>query len=462
MKSAREMEKLGIRILDTVRTELYLSMHFLGTALHSLNFRMNRSTLKLGTDGLSIHFNAHYLFEVYMEHPYLLDRAYMHILMHCIFRHMFYAMEFEDAQLWDLCTDIAVESVIDSMDVPVLHVTPSDAREACYQQLHEKMPFFTAQRLYRHFSQHPLSFREREKLMREFSRDDHSFWERMGNSKSNPQEQMEEIQPQMLPPLAMRARDIKKEEWERNAKRIQTELESSGKNRTKERGILERILSASNREKTDYREFLRKFSVIREESKIDVDSFDYGFYHYGMELYGNMPLIEENEYRETNKVDELVIAIDTSASCQNRLVQQFLNETAGMLLEQENFFHKVHVHIIECDEKIQKDLEIEDLEEMKHYAEEFQVRGGGGTDFRPVFQHVEELQRRGKLQSLKGLLYFTDGYGIYPQEPTSYETAFVIPDEDEEIESKVPDWALKLWMPVEIESMNVDKKESTR
>ena len=31
---------------------------------------------------------------------------------------------------------------------------------------------------------------------------------------------------------------------------------------------------------------------------VDMDSFDYGFYNYGMTVYGNMPLIEELEYRE--------------------------------------------------------------------------------------------------------------------------------------------------------------------
>ena len=75
---------------------------------------------------------------------------------------------------------------------------------------------------------------------------------------------------------------------------------------------------------------------------------------YGLQHYGNMPLIEENEFREAKKIEELVIAIDTSASCKEKLVQQFLNETGAILKHQESFFHKVHIRIIECDNQIQK------------------------------------------------------------------------------------------------------------
>lgn len=93
---------------------------------------------------------------------------------------------------------------------------------------------------------------------------------------------------------------------------------------------------------------------MREEVSVDMDSFDYGFYMYGLQHYGNMPLIEENEFREAKKIEELVIAIDTSASCKEKLVQQFLNETGAILKHQESFFHKVHIRIIECDNQFKK------------------------------------------------------------------------------------------------------------
>ena len=250
----------------------------------------------------------------------------------------------------------------------------------------------------------------------------------------------------MPPNAGTHSLEEKEEEWKENAKRMETELLSRGKEASEETGSLLRLLSIATRRRKSYREFLKKFAVVREEVAIDMDSFDYGFYMYGLSQYGNMPLIEENELREAKKIDELVIAIDTSASCSKTLVQQFLNETGAILRQQENFFHKVCIHIIECDNQIQKDLTIHELKELDRYAGEFEVRGGYGTDFRPVFSYVEKLRKQGELRNLRGLMYFTDGEGEYPVTPTDYDTAFVFWNTEDFDDTKVPGWAMKLYL----------------
>lgn len=68
--------------------------------------------------------------------------------------------------------------------------------------------------------------------------------------------------------------------------------------------------------------------------------------------------------------------------------------------------------------------------------------GGGGTDFRPAFAYVDELVRSGELRDLKGLLYFTDGKGIYPARRPEYDTAFLFMGEFDE--TAVPPWAMRL------------------
>ena len=67
--------------------------------------------------------------------------------------------------------------------------------------------------------------------------------------------------------------------------------------------------------------FLRKFAVLKEEVTVDDDSFDYVFYSYGLRLYGNMPLIEPQEWKEVKKVEDFAIVIDTSMSCSGDLVK---------------------------------------------------------------------------------------------------------------------------------------------
>ena len=53
------------------------------------------------------------------------------------------------------------------------------------------------------------------------------------------------------------------------------------------------------RSKYDYRKFLKQFCRLREEVELDTESFDYIFYSFGMEHYGNIPLIEPLEYKRS-------------------------------------------------------------------------------------------------------------------------------------------------------------------
>jgi len=88
---------------------------------------------------------------------------------------------------------------------------------------------------------------------------------------------------------------------ENAAKKMQSAMTfDSGRGDTK--GNLLKMLKAVNHKEISYRDFLRKFAVTRESMHVDMDSFDYGFYNYGMTVYGNMPLIEELEYREAGNL----------------------------------------------------------------------------------------------------------------------------------------------------------------
>ena len=344
----------------------------------------------------------------------------------------------------------------------------ADFRQEWYEKLEKEVSVLTAEKLYQYFMLRKRDPYLEESLRQEFLLCDHSFWQRM--EKEPPQEQnknqppVPQENPQMdsdqqenagektsdATPLGKT--DPKEDEWKEHAKRIESDMETYAKDAAADAGKLAWMLKLSSRERKSYKEFLKRFAVVREEVSVDMDSFDYGFYMYGLQHYGNMPLIEENEFREAKKIEELVIAIDTSASCKEKLVQQFLNETGAILKHQESFFHKVHIRIIECDNQIQKDIPIKNLDEIGKYTEQFSVSGGYGTDFRPVFSYVEKLRNSGELKNLKGLMYFTDGYGEYPKKPTDYQTVFVFYGDDTPQKTfsgepiKVPDWAVKLYL----------------
>ena len=225
-------------------------------------------------------------------------------------------------------------------------------------------------------------------------------------------------------------------------------METMGNQQDEEsKSMLEQV-QVENRERYDYRRFLQRFSVLREEMQVDPDSFDYIFYTYGLSLYGNMPLVEPLESKEVSRIEDFVVVIDTSMSCSGDLVRRFLEETYDVLCQSDSYFKKTNIHIIQCDEQVQQDRLITNREEIEAYMRDFTIIGQGGTDFRPAFEYVNGLIRQGAFHRLKGLLYFTDGEGIYPVKRPVYDTAFVFL-KDQYTDISVPAWAMKLIMEPE-------------
>ena len=177
--------------------------------------------------------------------------------------------------------------------------------------------------------------------------------------------------------------------------------------------------------------------------KLDLESFDYIYYTYGLKVYNNMPLIEHLEYKDDNKVDEFAIVLDTSASCEGDLIKGFLNETYSILRDNESFFRKINLHIIQCDSKVQNDTIVTCREDFEKYVKSFELRGFGGTDFRPAFEYIDSLIEEGKAERLKGMIYFTDGFGTYPTKMPPYETDFVFLSQSYD-DSGVPPWASEI------------------
>lgn len=233
------------------------------------------------------------------------------------------------------------------------------------------------------------------------------------------------------------------EKWKEISERMLVDLETSSKEWGDKSDAMLQGIKKINRDKYDYETFLKKFATMREDIQINDDEFDYVYYTLGMERYGNIPLIEPLEYKEVRKVRDFVIAIDTSGSCAGEVVQKFLDKTFSIFMQQENFFRKINLHIIQCDAEIQEVARITDKTEFEDYIRNLEFKGFGGTDFRPVFAYVDRMIEEKEFDDLKGLIYFTDGNGTYPKRRPAYETAFIFVDDDE-FEYQVPSWAMKL------------------
>lgn len=446
----RLLEQVSVceEILRDTKTELYLNMRFLDVALSALHLQATMEISGSGTDGEIFYYQIPYLIEQYKLGNAYVNRIYLHSVFHCLFGHLWEGFETkplnlpeeideftrqalieqhrqEQERLWDLSCDIAMESIIDSLMIRCIRMPSKPYRTAVYRGLQEKIPVLTAQGIYRLLSEADLDSRVIARLIKEYRVDDHSKWQRKSS--------------QNRPPQGMQ----NQEQWKDIREKTETDMQTFSKEASEGSESLLEQLTVENRERYDYRTFLKKFCVLKEEIQADMDSFDYVFYNYGMELYGNMPLIEPQETKEVHRIEDFVIAIDTSMSCKKELVQKFLEETYTVLSQSESFYRRFRIHIIQCDEKIQSDDVITNAKELEEYMRHFRVRGFGGTDFRPVFTYVNQLLQQKKFSKLKGLLYFTDGYGTFPQKKPLYETAFIFLKEDY-MDVDVPPWAIKL------------------
>ena len=197
--------RIGTDILSASRNELYLSMRFLDLALSGLRYEMNLSSLYVGTDGEKILFNPRYLVQRYLSDRVLVNRAYLHMVLHCLFRHPFH-LNHRDEELWHLACDIAVESIVDSLSVKAVRLVVSDKRNEMYDMLRRELKVLSAEGIYRVLEEKKLSLQEFGKLQLEFWVDDHVFWEHQkddedennkdGDNQDNSNDQQQEQEEQ--------------------------------------------------------------------------------------------------------------------------------------------------------------------------------------------------------------------------------------------------------------------------
>ena len=141
--------------------------------------------------------------------------------------------------------------------------------------------------------------------------------------------------------------------------------------------------------------------------------------------------------RLNDHVCEVVVAIDTSGSMDDRTLTYCMNEIFEIVDTQ-----KSKVTIVECDTKIGKVYEAKKIEDVQ-----LNLSGRGGTSFSPVFEWINENNKRNVV-----LVYFTDGWGEskLSVRPINKHTLWVLTGRREEL--SVHDY------PGEVKELRLDEK----
>lgn len=485
-KKLKTLNSIGFKLLSYAKNELCVNARYLAGA-SGYTEEMPQSELdtfipvnSISSNGSILLFNPEGLLSLFESDPEFLIRTYTHTLFHCIYRHYSKSYRIENQLAWDVSADIAVEYLIDEMGFDCTKKDGAEKRQAIYDALNAKISFIVAERVYDELKDRPHL--ELSSLKKHFSLDDHVLWgqaspstmrygdqtkeepdEKDGDGAMSPTNEKGETDvkeqhlslgdfdyKQGIGTFAIKGSDREgmknsSEDWRRIAERIKLDIESFSSSYGVNTGHLVKTIDVELRTRYDYRNFLKRFMTLKEILREDPTEFDYIYYNLGLTMYGNLPFWDNLEYAVDYSLEEFVIAIDTSGSVYKDLVVRFLEECYSVVEQAQTKRRRIVLHIIQCDSKIKEDEVITGYDDFIRYMKRFTVKGGGGTDFRPVFDRVTELIDSGKLENLKGLIYFTDGKGRYPDKPPDYDVAFIFyGKKSKRNDYNCPSWAIKL------------------
>lgn len=445
---AREKrERLALAVVELARDRVVAEHHFLAPAVGVLPEEIRTVGRPFATDGVTLFVDPECVLSDFARLRKPPIRDYVHVLMHCLLLHPFVEVKGDVApKAWALATDIVAEKLTREI-CGVRDGQRGEAVSTVLEQLNDDLGGrVTAERIYRGL---------RRGMWREsaaewqtvFAVDSPDLWFPTKNEEKQQNEEPGEgdATSSSATPASLSGedRDAARKRWTRMAKSVRVDLETFSRGFGQQLGDLTRELRVSTSERTSYLEFLRLFALPHEAMRVSPDEFDYILYTYGMKLYGDMPLIEPLEYREQRLVRDFVIVIDTSGSVDGEAVQKFVDTTLDVLTSEGAFCDRVNVHVIQADAAVQQDTVIRSVDDLRGWRDGFELRGFGGTDFRPAFAYVDELIKSGDLRELSGLLYFTDGWGVYPTQVPRYKVAFVFYDDDYRPQC-VPPWAIQV------------------
>lgn len=490
-----DKERVALKIVNLAKAQALADNHFLATAIGRLKVKPATFLRPFSTDGRFLFTNVDMLCDQFKVEQHAPKHDLMHTVLHCVFLHPYVSPKI-NRRFWELACDIAVERSVAEACGPRDEEASSALESALDLIGQDTNGAITAEKIYRGLLSGKWDSHI-EEWESAFLSDDHTAWyvrsnpwyTRSGHEKESGREGHARSDNQTNPaqspgnaksPTLAETRtaadtsspgdernphpaetlssnyEKEKSDWNRVAKALAVDLQTYSKGRGKSLGSFVKELETSSRERVDYADFLRQFAIPGEAMRLSDDEFDYVYYTYGLKLYGNLPLIEPLEYREEKRIREFAIVIDTSGSVYNEIVKSFIDTTFDILESTKAFFERVHIRIIQCDAAVQSDKTITNVNELKKWGNTVKIHGGGGTDFRPAFAYVDKLVENGEFENLGGLIYFTDGWGAYPEWMPEYKTAFVFYGDYRP--ECVPTWAAQIVLDENSILRNTDRR----
>jgi len=371
-----------IQKIEKAKVKLMLEQPYIGSIATLLELKPKAETLTFHSDGVTLTYNSEYVEKAPLEE---LSFALANGAMHAILKHK----ERENrrvGRLWQTASDLVVNSMLvkNGFLLPP-YIFYDDRFEGMYaEEIYDVLQDEMIQNDSLNDAEEEISEEAQQKENQQKSEEDET-------AKNTPK------------PTFIQAYDITQ------SKELSTEQEMLFEQlfeKYKRQGTLPENLHMVVPEyfshKVDWREILSKYIASYAKST-------YAF------IPPNMKYLYRGIYLPSLSSDllRIVIAIDTSGSIDKILLSTFLGEVDAIMQGYPHY----EIDLITADTKIQSHQVF-----LPGEALSYELSGGGGTDFRPVFEYIEYSIDYPTL-----LLYFTDGEGIFPQTEPRYDLLWIMP-----------------------------------
>jgi len=356
-------------ILTTARVGLLLKASFFGNLATRLTLtNADEWCPTAATDGRKFYYNSRF---IKMLKPKEVEFLFGHEVLHCVYDH-FGRRGDRDPQLWNIADDYCVNGDLKKHGVGEFITSVPCLYDKKYEGL-------SAEEVY------DILYENAEKIdissLIDQMIDEHLDGEGDGEGGGK-----DEKEGKGRPTLSAEERQqIKDEIKEAMISAAAADADGAGKLPA---GV-KRILQELTEPKMDWRELLR----MQLESTIKSDYTWMRTSRKGWDMDAVMPGMK------LDPMIDIALFIDSSGSMEDSMLKDILSETAGIM----ESFPAYRIHVATFDTRVYNPVQYdsENLEDITEY----ELNGGGGTDFTCVFDYLkrEEIEP-------KRLVVFTDGY----------------------------------------------------
>ena len=377
--------------LEKAKARLMLEHPYIGSVATALKIEDTQEILTFSSDGNALRYNHEYFEKTALEE---IEFALANGAMHAVLKHSERVHE-RVGRIWQAATDLVVNAMLvkNGFELPP------------YVYYDERFEGMYAEEIYDVLKEEMITndTRDEAEATAEDERSEEAK-EQQGKGESG----QEESRPDDTPRQAS-LQESEAAEADMEAEELREMFEQLFQ-KYKRQGDLPKDLQFVVPEyfshKVDWREMLYRYIASYAKSS-------YSF------IPPNMKYLYRGIYLPSLSSDllRIIVAVDTSGSVDETLLGTFLGEVNSVMQSYPNY----EIDLITADAKVQSHKVFLPGESLT-----YEVSGGGGTDFRPVFEYIDNYIDYPTL-----LLYFTDGMGTFPQMLPGYDVLWVMPEDKE-------------------------------